>query len=140
MRNKIKLISQYIKDLSFENYAAQTGSFSKERPEISIDIKMQRKALTNNILEVTLILLLEANVKTNKIFLIELSYAGSFIVQNLPTANQNKRVAFVDCPNIIFPFIRQTILNITQSSGFPPLALDYVDFADLFDSKKRNQL
>ena len=140
MGNKIKLISQYIKDLSFENYAAQTGIFPKEKPKVSIDIKMKKKALDNNIFEVTLILLLEANVKTNKIFLIELSYAGTFMVQNLPNPNQDKRVAFVDCPNIIFPFIRQTVLNITQSSGFPPLTLDYVDFADLFDSKKRNQL
>jgi len=140
LKNKIKLISHYIKDLSFENYAAQTGSFSKEKPKISIDIKMKRKALTNNILEVTIILLLEANLKTNKIFLIELSYAGTFIVQNLPNQNQNKRVAFVDCPNIIFPFIRQTVLNITQSSGFPPLTLDYVDFANLFDSETTNQL
>ena len=140
MGNKIKLISQHIKDLSFENYAAQTGNFSKEKPEISIDIKMNRKTLANNVLEVTLVLLLEANVKTNKVFLIELSYAGTFMVKNLPNPNQNKRVAFVDCPNIIFPFIRQTVLNITQSSGFPPLTLDYVDFADIFDSETRNQL
>ena len=140
MENKIKLISQYIKDLSFENYAAQTGSFSKEKPKISIDIKMKKKKLTNNILEVTLTLLLEAKVKTNKIFLIELSYAGTFMIQNLPNPNLNKRIAFVDCPNIIFPFIRQTVLNITQNSGFPPLILDYVDFAGLFDSEARNQL
>ena len=140
MGNKIKLISQYIKDLSFENYAAQTGSFSKEKPKIAIDIKMKRKAFANNILEVTLIVLLEANLKTNKVFLIELSYAGTFMVQNLPNQSQNKRVAFVDCPNIIFPFIRQTVLNITQSSGFPPLILDYVDFADIFDRETRNQL
>ena len=140
MGNKIKLISQYIKDLSFENYAAQTGSFSKEKPKISIDIKMKKKPLTNNILEVTLTLLLEAKVKTNKIFLIELSYAGTFMIQNLPNPNLNKRIAFVDCPNIIFPFIRQTVLNITQNSGYPPLVLDYVDFASLFDSEARNQL
>jgi preprotein translocase subunit SecB len=138
--NKIKLVSQYIKDLSFENYAAQTGNFSKEKPKISIDIKMKRKALASNTLEVTLILLLEANSKTNKIFLIELSYAGTFMVHNSPDPYQNKRMAFVDCPSIIFPFIRQTVLNITQSSGFPPLTLDYVDFADLFDSEARNQL
>ena len=137
---KTKIISQYIKDLSFENYAAQAGNFSKEKPKISIDIKMKRKALTDNILEVTLILLLEANLKTNKVFLIELSYAGTFMVQNLPNQSQNKRVAFVDCPNIIFPFIRQTVLNITQSSGYPPLTLDYVDFEDIFDSETRNQL
>jgi preprotein translocase subunit SecB len=138
--NKIKLISQYIKDLSFENYAAQAGNFLKEKPKISIDIKMKRKTLANNILEVTLVLLLEANVKTNKIFLMELSYAGTFMVNNLSKPNQNKRVAFVDCPNIIFPFIRQTVLNVTQSSGYPPLTLDYVDFEDIFDSETRNQL
>jgi preprotein translocase subunit SecB len=138
--NKIKLISQYIKDLSFENYAAQTGNFSQQKPKINIDIKIKRKVLTNSILEITLVLLLEANVKTTKVFLIELSYAGTFMFQNLPNLNKNKRVAFVDCPNIIFPFIRQAVFNITQSSGFPPLTLDYIDFADIFDSETKNQL
>ena len=137
MGNKIKLVSQYIKDLSFENYAAQNGKFSKQEPKIHIDIKMKRKALANNNLEITLVLLLEARVKTEKIFLVELSYAGIFMLNNFQNSFQNKRLAFVDCPNILFPFIRQVIFNITQSSGFPPLTVDHIDFADLFDSETK---
>ena len=140
MGNKIKLISQYIKDLSFENYAAQTGKFLQEEPKIHIDIKMKRKVLANSSLEVTLVLLLEAAVKKEKVFLIELSYAGIFMFQNLATTNQNKRISFVDCPNIMFPYIRQILFNITQNSGFPPLTLDHIDFSELFDSKPNNQL
>ena len=140
MGNKIKLISQYVKDLSFENYAAQTGKFSKQEPKIHIDIKMKRKTLANNNLEVTLVLFLEATVKNEKLFLIEMSYAGIFMFHNIPNPSQNKRIAFVDCPNIIFPYIRQILFNITQSSGFTPLTLDHIDFADLFDSETKNQL
>ena len=135
MVKKIKLLSQYIKDLSFENYAAQKRKFSNEEPEIHIDIKIKKKNLLNGPLEVTLLILLEAKNKSEKLFLLELSYAATFAINRPDNSNQNKRISFVDCPNIMFPFVQQIIFSITQTSGFPPLTLDYIDFEDLFNSK-----
>ena len=138
MATKIKLISQYVKDLSFENYAAQRSEFPKEEPIVHIDIKIKRKVLKNGLLEVTLLLLLEAKNKTEKLFLIELSYAATFNVGSLKDPSEDKRVIFVDCPNIMFPFVRQILFTITLTSGFSPLTLDHIDFHELFDSQTVN--
>ena len=137
MEKNLQLISQYIKDLSFENYAAQNGVFSKEKPKINIDIKIQRKKLQNGFSEITLLILLEAKTKIEKVFLIELSYAATFSLKGLNNLNDEKYIFFVDCPNIIFPFARQILYNVTQNSGFPPLTLDYINFSNLFKKHKK---
>ena len=137
MEKNLQLISQYIKDLSFENYAAQNGVFSKEKPKINIDIKIQRKKLQNGFSEITLLILLEAKTKIEKVFLIELSYAATFSLKGLNNLSDEKYIFFVDCPNIIFPFARQILYNVTQNSGFPPLTLDYINFSNLFKKHKK---
>lgn len=137
MEKNLQLISQYIKDLSFENYAAQNGVFSKEKPKINIDIKIQRKKLQNGFSEITLLILLEAKTNIEKIFLIELSYAATFSLKGLNNLSDEKYIFFVDCPNIIFPFARQILYNVTQNSGFPPLTLDYINFSNLFKKHKK---
>lgn len=137
MEKNLQLISQYIKDLSFENYAAQNGVFSKEKPKINIDIKVQRKKLQNGFSEITLLILLEAKTNIEKIFLIELSYAATFSLKGLNNLSDEKYIFFVDCPNIIFPFARQILYNVTQNSGFPPLTLDYINFSNLFKKHKK---
>ena len=140
MKKKIKIISQYIKDLSFENYSAQKGTLPKEKPTVHIDIKIKQKKLKPDHLEVTLILLLEAKNKTEKILLIEVSYATTFALTGLRTSDQEKRVVFIECPNMMFPFVRQILFNITQNSGFSPLTLDHIDFEELFDTQNSNYL
>ena len=135
MAKQLKLLSQYIKDLSFENYAAQKSELPKTQPNIHVDIKIKRKNLKNGSLEVTLLILIEAKDKITKIFLIELSYSATFSIEKLENRDDEKRLAFVDCPNIMFPFVRQILFNITQNSGLAPLTLDYVDFADIFEEK-----
>jgi preprotein translocase subunit SecB len=136
LAKNLKLITQYIKDLSFENFAAQTDSFSETKPKIHIDIKIQTRKLKSRLLEVTLLILLEAKSSSNKIFLLELSYAASFSIKSSGKHTEDKYVALVDCPNIMFPFVRQLIFNITQNSGFTPLSIDYIDFSDIFNSQK----
>ena len=138
MTKKITILSQYIKDLSFENYAAQKNKLLKKKPTVHIDIKIKKKQLKDNISEITLIVLLEARNAEEKIFLIELSYATSFTVRNVENPINDKRIFFVDCPNIMFPFVRQLLFTITSTSGFPPISLDYIDFAELYDSKLKN--
>jgi preprotein translocase subunit SecB len=135
LKNKITLISQYIKDLSFENYAAQKNSVPTDNPKINLDIKIKRRKLKQSIIEVTLLVLLEAKHKEQKVFIIELSYAATFSLGDMQNSDKEKRAAFVDCPNILFPFIRQIIFNLTQDSGSTPVSLDYVNFSSLFETK-----
>lgn len=136
MVRNIKLLTQYIKDLSFENYAAQKNRFVKEEPKIHIDMKIKSKILKSHCLEVTMVCLLEAKNNSEKLFLIELTYAATFKITDLEDLNQHTHIIFVDCPNIMFPFVRQILFNITRDSGFPPINLNHIDFDALFDRKK----
>ena len=130
-----KLISQYIKDLSFENYAAQKNEFGLGKFDLNMDLNIKKKDLKSDLLEITINILLEAKLLKEKKFLIELSYASTFKKNKQESTLDEKKFAFVDCPNIMFPFVRQIIFNVSQDSGFLPINLEYINFQDLFDSQ-----
>ena len=130
-----KLISQYIKDLSFENYAAQKNEFEHGKFDLNMDLNIKKKDLKSDLLEITINILLEAKLLKEKKFLIELSYASTFKKNKQKSTLDEKKFAFVDCPNIMFPFVRQIVFNISQNSGFLPINLEYINFQDLFDSQ-----
>ena len=130
-----KLISQYIKDLSFENYAAQKNEFEHGKFDLNMDLNIKKKDLKSDLLEITINILLEAKLLKEKKFLIELSYASTFKKNKQKSTLDEKKFAFVDCPNIMFPFVRQIIFNVSQDSGFLPINLEYINFQDLFDSQ-----
>ena len=130
-----KLISQYIKDLSFENYAAQKNEFGLGKFDLNMDLNIKKKDLKSDLFEITINVLLEAKLLKEKKFLIELSYASTFKKNKQESTLDEKKFAFVDCPNIMFPFVRQIIFNVSQDSGFLPINLEYINFQDLFDSQ-----
>tara|TARA_X000001036_G_C20488340_1_gene728722 strand:- start:468 stop:884 length:417 start_codon:yes stop_codon:yes gene_type:complete len=132
---QFKPISQYIKDLSFENYAAQKNEFDQNKLDLNIDLNIKTKNLKADLIEITLVILLEANVKNTKTFIIELSYASTFFFDQSLTKNERRKISLVDCPNLMFPFVRQIIFNITRDSGFLPINLEYINFLELFNAQ-----
>ena len=135
MISNLKFVSQYIKDLSFENYAAQKNEFDQNKLDLNIDLNIKTKNLKANLIEITLVILLEANVKNTKTFIIELSYASTFFFDQSLTKNERRKISLVDCPNLMFPFVRQIIFNITRDSGFLPINLEYISFLELFNAQ-----
>ena len=136
MVKNLKPLTQYIKDLSFENYAAQKNEFHPGNLDVNLDLSIKKKQLSHDLLEITIVLLLEAKKLDEKKFIIELSYASTFSINKSVTALDKKKLSFVDCPNIMFPFIRQIIFNISRDSGFLPINLEYINFHELFYSQK----
>ena len=131
-------ISQYIKDLSFENFAAQNNKFIRDKLELYVNLDIKRKNISDKLTEVTIITLVEAKNKEDKIFLIELSYSSVFSFNKTGTKDELKRIIFIECPGLMFPFIRQIIFNISRDSGFLPINLDPVDFTKLYQSQQKN--
>ena len=136
MVTKLKPITQYIKDLSFENYAAQKNEFEPSKLDVNLDLNIKKQQLDNNLIEITILVFLEAKKFEKQRFIIELSYASTFLIDKTLSAHDKKELSFVDCPNIMFPFIRQIIFNISRDSGFLPINLDFVNFHELFHSQK----
>lgn len=134
---KTKVISQYIKDLSFEN---PKGPFpfakKEERPAISVTVDVKANATSSdNIYEVTLSIKVSATHQDNDVFLIDLIYQGIFEIENL-TDDIKQAYLLVECPRILFPFARRIIYDLHADGGLPPLLLDTVNFAELYKNRK----
>ncbi len=130
----IRVISQYIRDLSFEN----PGASVQEQPniELGIDVGAKPAQTGENTFEVTLKLQARAGTKETALFLLELDYAGLFQTVGISGADQ-ERYLLIECPRILFPFARRIIADISAEGGFPPLRIDPVDFAALYQTQKQ---
>ena len=126
---------QYIKDLSFENPGAP-GSLvgNKETPKIDVSVDVQIQKLAPNSFEVSLVVAANASINDKKLFLVELSYAGIFSIA-VPE-EELEPVLMIYCPNMLFPYARRIVSDSVRDGGFPPLMLDPIDFAMLYQRHK----
>lgn len=130
IKRNIAINAQYIKDLSFENPNAPMSLTGNKQPSIDLNVDVQVQRLQENAFEVALVLRSEAKAESQTLFLAELTYAGVFTLD--VSDEERDGVLLVYCPNILFPFARQIIANVTRDGGFPPLMLDPIDFTQLY--------
>ncbi|MEM9937651.1 MAG: protein-export chaperone SecB [Pseudomonadota bacterium] len=130
----IRVMSQYIKDLSFENPGAAVEA--QPNIELGIDVGATPKDSKENIFEVTLKLKARAGTAETALFLLEMDYAGMFQVQGFSEADLEP-ILLIECPRILFPFARRIIADISAEGGFPPLRIDPVDFAGLYANQRK---
>jgi len=127
----IRVAGQYIKDLSFENPNAPESLRGAGQPQIDLSVDVQARSMGEDMYEVELIISAKAAREGNAVFMVELTYAGLFQVQNVD-ANARDAFLLIECPRLIFPFARRILSDATRDGGFPPLMLEPVDFAALF--------
>lgn len=137
--SNVKIIGQYIKDLSFEVPNAPKVFLSQQgKPDIAISINIDAtKVSDNNIFEVSLKITADATANDERLFICEAVYSGVFAIQNVVEEEMLEQILLIYCPNLLFPFIRKVIANNTIDGGFPPLMLDPIDFADLYAKRKK---
>jgi preprotein translocase subunit SecB len=132
---RLTILSQYIKDLSFENPRAP-GSLEpgKSRPEIQVRVDARAQELASGRYEVTFQLHCEAKSGDDPVFVVELTYAGLFSLSNVPQ-DSLQPVLLIECPRLLFPFAREIIATSVRNGGFPPLLLDPIDFVALYQQR-----
>ncbi|MEP1144884.1 MAG: protein-export chaperone SecB [Henriciella sp.] len=130
----IRVLSQYIKDLSFEN----PGATVQDQPniELGIDVGATPKQGEEGVFEVTLKLKARAGTQETALFLLEMDYSGLFQLQGFAQADMEP-ILLIECPRILFPFARRIIADISAEGGFPPLRIDPVDFGQLYNTQKQ---
>jgi preprotein translocase subunit SecB len=131
---KMNILAQYVRDLSFENILAQTGIDGELNPEMQVNVNIDaKKRTTDNQFDVIIKLRVDSTSKgTNDIlFVLELDYGGVFQIENIPE-DQLHPYLLIECPRMIFPFLRRIVSDITRDGGFPPLNLDNIDFLKLY--------
>ena len=135
--------AQYLKDLSFENPNPLESLKDADKPEIKVTVNTIVKKLPDNAFEVTLDIKTEAKNKDKIAFIAEVSYAGIFTLNKVPTEHE-KPLLLIEAPRMLFPFARNILAETTRDGGYPPLMLNPIDFAALFrkqtekEKKKEN--
>ena len=131
----MRVLGQYVKDLSFESPGAPMSFRARDKaPAINISVNVNANPLNENDYDVVLSLDAHAKAGDETVFHAELVYGGVFKIQNFPKEHILPML-FIECPRMLFPFARQIIADITRNGGFPPLLIDPIDFAQMFQQR-----
>lgn len=121
----------FTKDISFESPNAP-AIFTKEwKPEIKLDIDTSTNKLDESVFEVVLSVTVTASLGEETAFLCEVQQAGIFAIGEMPDQNKAHMLGSY-CPNLLFPYVRETISNLVNRGTFPPLNLAPVNFDAIF--------
>lgn len=135
----IRILGQYLKDLSFESpNAPQALGPQQVQPDISISVNVNARNMAASDFEVELHLDAKATSQDKVVFAAELIYAGTFRLENFPQQMMHPAV-LIECPRLLFPFARQILAEATRNGGFPPLMLDPIDFAAMYQRRLQQQ-
>ena len=127
----------YVKDLSLEVPHAPSIFLEREAPQIELQLNTEHSAIDAGIYEVVITLTLTAKLtsKDKTMFLIEAQQAGIFHLQNIPSQELESLLAVV-CPNILYPYIREVVTDVSVRAGFAPVLLNPVNFEALYQQQK----
>jgi len=125
------LISQYIKDMSFENPNAPAIYQSTNTPGIDVQFNIAAQQVGEEVHEVTLKIDVRAEGNGEVAFIVELAYAGLFGLRNVPQEHVQPFL-LGEAPRLLFPFARRVLADAVRDGGFPPLLLEPIDFGQLY--------
>ena len=132
---RLQVLAQYVRDLSFENLVVQKGLNGGDvQPDIQVAVSLDaRKRPVAGQFEVITKFKVTSKNKVNGdvLFLLELEYGGTFQIDGV-TEEQLHPMLLIECPRLLFPFVRRIISDVTRDGGFPPLNVDTVDFLALY--------
>jgi preprotein translocase subunit SecB len=129
---QVNVVGQYIKDMSFEN--PNIGKLLKEpgdNPNLQLAINVNAQGVGQDLYESAIDFNAQATNQHGTVYELEVVYAGLFKIQNIPP-QALEPFLLVNCPSILFPFLRRIVADISREGGFPPLLLDPFDFAALY--------
>jgi preprotein translocase subunit SecB len=132
----LRILAQYIRDLSFENpRAPESLRAAGTQPQIELGVEMNARARVDGLYEVDLKLIASAQSSGEPVFQIELLYGGLFQITGIPESEMEVML-MVECPRYLFPYARRVISDLTAEGGFPPFMLDPIDFGAVFLARK----
>ena len=131
---KMSVLTQFVRDMSFENILAQQGTGGEVSPDIqvgvSVDAKKRQKDHQYEVITKMNVASKDKGSDQN-LFLLELEYVGVFHVEGVPE-DQMHPFLMIECPRMLFPFLRRIVSDVTRDGGFPPLNLENIDWLMLY--------
>ncbi|HMH17254.1 MAG TPA: protein-export chaperone SecB [Burkholderiales bacterium] len=124
----------YVKDLSLEVPGGPQTFMQSEQPQLEVQLSQQSQRVSDVLFEVTLVITVTAKRTDKTLFLVEVSQAGVFQIRNVSEADLAPVLGMI-CPNVLFPYARETVSDIVNRAGFPPVLLAPVNFETLYQQR-----
>ena len=128
----------YVKDLSFETPHSPEIFKAEWQPGMDMHLTNEGRALGDALYEVVLSITLTVKLDQQTAYLVEVNQAGIFLIDQIPEPVIERMLATV-CPNILFPFARETVSDVVSRGGFPQLLLAPVNFEALYLQQQQQQ-
>lgn len=132
---KMQVLGQFIRDLSFENAVAQRGLQAAEvNPDttVAVSLDARKRSVEHQYEVITKFKITSKNRQNGEtLFLVELDYGGIFHIEGV-AEDQLHPFLLIECPRMLFPFVRRIVSDVTRDGGFPALNIDNVDFLGLY--------
>lgn len=136
----LRVLAQYVKELSFRNAAAAAAQAYDIQPAIDMGVEVKSRAMGDrgDAFEVDLCINVNAHRNEDVMFSANLVYAGVFQFVNV-RPDDVEPLIWVECPRLLFPFSRQILAEITREGGYPPLLINPIDFTPLYWAELRDR-
>lgn len=127
----------YVKDLSLEVPNAPQIYLEREAPQINVQLRTEGNGIDEGVFEVTLTVTVTAQLPEDKtVFLVEVAQCGIFQIRNVPQEDLQP-ILGIACPNILFPYARESVSDAVNRAGFPPVVLAPVNFEALYQQRSQ---
>jgi len=130
----LKIEKIYLKDLSLENPGAPQSFTSQEAPQVEVSLRSRGEQIEESVFECLLTITVTAKTGDKTLFLVEAAQAGVFRISGVPLSEVQPVLA-IHCPNVLFPYARETIADAITRAGFPPVHLDPINFELLYQQQ-----
>ena len=128
----------YVKDLSLESPGAPKSFLTHEAPQVEVGLRTRGEQIEENIFECVLTVTVTAKSADKTLFLVEASQAGLFQIRGIPMS-EIQPIMGIHCPNMLFPYVRETIADAISRAGFPPVHLNPINFEALYQAQLAQQ-
>lgn len=128
----------YIKDSSYEAPNTPHTFLEEWKPEVQLNLETKSTRVQDNVHEVVLSVTATVTSNNKPAFIVEVQQAGIFLMSGLPKEQMHQMLGSF-CPNILFPYARETISDLVVRGGFPQLILAPVNFDALYEEHNKKQ-
>ncbi len=129
-----KIEKVYVKDLSLENPGAPQSFTIQTAPALEVSLRSRGEQIEENLFECVLTITVTAKSGEKTLFLVEAAQAGVFRIGGVPLSDMQP-ILGIHCPNVLFPFARETIADAIMRAGFPAVHLDPINFEMLYQQQ-----
>ena len=134
---RISINKIYLKDFSFESPQAPSIFRSTEwKPQTNLNLRSSHNDVEGDLHEVVLTITVDAKDGDTTLFLVEIQQSGLFEVAGY-SKEEFSAIIGSFCPNVLFPYARESIATIIQKGGFPEFVLQPINFDALYHQSRQ---